>query len=303
MNRKLFGVAFVCFALTFSTTTYAQLPVDFSQTVITTTPVRDNIYMLQGEGGNIVVAVSKDCLVVVDSQFAPLYDRIKAAIGTVSDLPVCYLLNTHHHGDHTGGNALFAEDGAIIVSHQNMRELMALGSPNALRGTRNPPAPPAAIPTLTYENAMSIELSGLRVALGHPGDSHTNADTYINFPDANIFVTGDIVTFGRYPNIDFALGGHIDRMISVCDNFIAMINDDTIVVPGHGLIGDKQNLIDYRQMLAVSRDRVKALMDQGRLLDEIIAARPNADYDEAMNVETRRIENWIRVIYYSYRPM
>jgi len=303
MNEKLSRTVIIFFALMLGTETQAQQAIDFSQTVITTTPIRDDIYMLQGEGGNIVVAVAEDELVVIDSQFAPLYERIKMAISEISDQPVRYLINTHHHGDHTGGNAQFAQDGAIIVSHENMRDLMARGSPNALRGTRNPPAPPAAIPTVTFASAMTIELDGVRAELGTPGDSHTNADTYINFPDANIFVTGDIVTFGRYPNIDFALGGHIDRMISACDDFIAMVDEDTIVVPGHGVIGDKQTLIDYRNMLANSHDRVKALMDQGRTLDEIIAARPNADYDQAMNVETRRIENWIRVIYYSYRPM
>jgi cyclase len=281
----------------------AQQAINFSQTRITTTPLRDDIYMLQGEGGNIVVAVAEDGLIVIDSQFAPLYERIRTAISEISGQPVRYLVNTHHHGDHTGGNAQFAEDGAIIVSHENMRALMALGSPNALRGTQNPPAPPAAIPTVTFASAMTIELAGLRAELGTPGESHTNADTYINFPDANIFVTGDIVTFGRYPNIDFALGGHIDRMISASDAFIAMVDNDTLIIPGHGVIADKQVLIDYRNMLATSRDRVKALMDQGRTLDEIIAARPNADYDQAMNVEERRIENWIRVIYYSYRPM
>jgi glyoxylase-like metal-dependent hydrolase (beta-lactamase superfamily II) len=286
----------------FSPTASAQLPVDFSQTIVTTTELRDDIYMLQGEGGNIVVAVARDGLVVVDSQFAPLYDRIKTAIGEISSLPVRYLVNTHHHGDHTGGNAHFAEDGAIIVSHENMRDLLALGSPNALRGTQNPPAAPAAVPTLTYANRMTIELEGLRAELGHPGDAHTNGDTFITFPEANILVTGDIVTFGRYPNIDFALGGHIDRMISATDAFIAMVDDNTIVVPGHGAIGDKQSLIDYRQILSTSRDRVQAMMEQGHALDEIIAAQPNADYDQAMNVEQRRIDNWIRVIYYSYRP-
>ncbi len=303
MNRILSSATSICFVLILSTTAQAQLPIDFSQTVITTTELRGDIYMLQGEGGNIVVAATEDGLIVIDSQFAPLYERIKTAIGAISDHTVRYLVNTHHHGDHTGGNAHFAEDGAIIISHENMRDLMALGSPNALRGTQNPPAPPAAVPTLTYVNSMTIELDGLSAELGYPGDSHTNADTYVNFPHANIFVTGDIVTFGRYPNIDFALGGHIDRMISASDDFIAMVDDDTIVVPGHGVIGDKQTLIEYRNMLATSRDRVKALMDQGRSLDEIIAARPNSDYDQAMNVEVRRIENWIRVIYYSYRPM
>jgi len=295
--------AMVCFSFLIGSAAQAQLPTDFSETVITTTPLRDDIYMLQGEGGNIVVAVADDGILVIDSQFEPLYGRIKAAIGEISSLPVRYLVNTHHHGDHTGGNAHFAEDGAIIVSHSNMRDLLALGSPNALRGTRNPPSPAVAVPTLTFDHAMTFQFGGLHAELGHPVDAHTNADTYVSFPEANILATGDIVTYGRYPNIDFALGGHIDRMISATEDFIAMVDDDTIIIPGHGPAGGKQGLIEYRDMLATSRDRVKAMMDQGHSLDQIIAARPNADYDQAMNVDERRIENWIRVIYYSYRPM
>jgi glyoxylase-like metal-dependent hydrolase (beta-lactamase superfamily II) len=289
-------------ALFFSSSAQAQLPVDFSQTEITTTALRDDVYMLQGEGGNIVVAVAADGLLVIDSQFAPLYDRIRTAISDISDRPVRYLVNTHHHGDHTGGNERFAADGAVIVSQENMRDLMANGFASGLTGVETPPAPASAVPSLTYADSLTLDYGGRSADLRYPGDSHTNGDTYVYFPDADILVTGDVVTFGRYPNIDFANGGHIDLMISATDAFIASVDDDTVVVPGHGPVGDRDDLVEYREMLAVSRDRVKALMDDGRTVDEIIAARPNADYDVAMNVDERRIGNWIRVIYYSYMP-
>jgi glyoxylase-like metal-dependent hydrolase (beta-lactamase superfamily II) len=234
--------------------------------------------------------------------FEPLYDRIKTAIGEISDLPVRYLVNTHHHRDHIEGNARFAEDGAEIISQENMVPLVAGGSVSGLTDARVPPAPPAAIPRLVFADEMDIKMPGLTAELRYPGPSHTNADTYIVFPEQNVIVAGDIVTFGRYPNIDFVYEGHIQLMIDVTDRFIAMADDDTVIVPGHGPLGDKETLIGYREMLATSRDRVADLMVTGMPLTDIIAARPNADYDAAMNVDERRIENWIRVIYFSYNP-
>ena len=287
----------------------AQAQVNFDDVEITTTDVGGGIYMfrpLNGDaevGGNMIAAVGEDGVLLIDSNFEPMYAKTKAAIAALTDLSVRYLVNTHHHRDHTGANVHFGEDGTTIVSHETMRDVLAEGSINGLTGNVLPPAPEAAIPTLTYTEEMTLELQGLAAQLIHPVDPHTNGDTYVFFPDANVFVTGDIVTFGRYPNIDIAYDGHIDRMIDSVDSSLEMIDEGTKVVPGHGPVGDKTTLIEFRQMLAASRDRVKALMDQGRTLDEIIAARPNADYDQAMNVETRRIENWIRVIYYSYRPM
>jgi cyclase len=286
----------------------AQAQVNFDEVEIVTTDVGSGIYLfrpMSGEtevGGNIIAAVAEDGVLLIDTNFEPMYAKTKAAIAAITDLPVRFLVNTHHHRDHTGANVHFGEEGVTIVSHETMRDVLADGSVNGLTGNVLEPAPEAAIPTLTYSDEMTLELQGLVAKLVHPIDPHTNGDTYVFFPEANVLVTGDIVTFGRYPNIDFALGGHIDRMISTTDDFIAMADDDTIVVPGHGPISDKQGLIDYRRLLSTSRDRVKALMDQNQTLDAIIAAQPNSDYDRAMNVEQRRIDNWIRVIYYSYRP-
>jgi cyclase len=281
---------------------------NFDNVEIVTTDVGSGIYMfrsMNGEtevGGNMIAAVAGDGVLLIDTNFEPMYAKTKAAIAAITDLPVRFLINTHHHRDHTGANIHFGEEGVTIISHETMRDVLADGSVNGLTGAVLEPASEAAIPTLTYSDEMTFELEGLSAKLFHPADPHTNGDTYVIFPDANVLVTGDIVTFGRYPNIDFALSGHIDRMISVTDEFIAMTDEDSIVVPGHGPVSDRDDLIDYRHMLSTSRDRVKALMDQGQTLDAIIAAQPNADYDRAMNVEQRRIDNWIRVIYYSYRP-
>jgi len=308
MNGMSFRAAVLCTALAMLSGG-AQAQVNFDDVEIATTDVGGGIYMfrpLNGDaevGGNMIAAVGEDGVLLIDSNFEPMYAKTKAAIAAITNSSVRYLVNTHHHGDHTGANVHFGEDGATIVSHETMRDVLAEGSINGLTGNVLPPAPEAAIPTLTYTDEMTIELQGLAARLIHPIDPHTNGDTYVFFPDANVFVTGDIVTFGRYPNIDFVLGGHIGRMIESVDSSLEMIDEDTKVVPGHGPVGDKQTLIDYRNMLANSRDRVKAMMDQDQTLAAIIAAQPNRDYAQAMNVEQRRIDNWIRVIYYSYRPI
>ena len=307
MKGAYLRAAVLCFSLAMACSG-AQAQVNFDEVEIATTDAGSGIYMLrpmEGEtevGGNMIAAVAEDGVLLIDTNFEPMYAKTKEAIAAITDLPILYLVNTHHHRDHTGANVYFGEEGVTIVSHETMREVLAEGSINALTGNVQDPAPETAIPTLTYSNEMTLELEGLVARLIHPANPHTNGDTYVFFPDANVLVTGDIVTFGRYPNIDFALGGHIDRMIAATDAFIAMADNDTVVVPGHGPISNREGLIDYRRMLSTSRDRVKALMDQGQTLDAIIAAQPNDDYDRAMNVEQRRIDNWIRVIYYSYRP-
>lgn len=296
------SMTFALIAALFSTSASAQLPTEFSDTVINTTELRGYVYVLDGEGVNMIVAVADDGLLVIDTIFEPLYERIRTSISEISDLPVRYLVNTHHHRDHIEGNARFAADGAEIISHIDMIPLVREGSVSGLTGNRVPPAPEAAIPTITFGDEMTLEMEGLTAELKFPGVSHTNADTYVYFPKNDILVTGDIVTFERYPNIEFTYGGHIDLMIEATDAFIEMSDEDTIIVPGHGPVGDRQTLIAYRDMLATSRDRVKEMMNAGHTLDEIIASRPNADFDEAMDVVERRIENWIRVIYYSYKP-
>ena len=201
----------------------AQAQINFENVEIATTDVGDGIYMLRplnGEvevGGNMIAAMGEDAVLLIDSNFEPMYAKTKAAIAAITDLPIRYLVNTHHHRDHTGANAHFGEDGVTIVSHETMRTVLAEGSVNGLTGNVLEPAPEAAIPTLTYADKMTLELQGLTAQLIHPEDPHTNGDSYIFFPNANVFVTGDIVTFGRYPNIDFGkifdLGGNAGRII------------------------------------------------------------------------------------------
>ncbi len=277
----------------------APPPVDFSKVEIKTTDLGDNVYMLEGQGGNITVAVAKTGIIMVDGQFAPLHDKIKAAISAISNLPVKYLINTHYHGDHTGGNEAFAKDGAVIVAHVNVKTRLAAGTTNGLTGAKTPPAAAGALPTDTYEVFSKIRLPGRVADLKHIQRAHTDGDTYVWFKTANVLATGDTFTNGRYPNIDFANGGNISGMIAAADAYIKLTNAKSRIVPGHGPIADKAALIEYRTMLVTARDRMAKLVKEGKSEADVIAAKPFADLDKKWAPTELASTNFIRVVYNS----
>ena len=257
--------------------------------------------MLDGEGANITVAVSDDGVIMVDTEFAELNQKIKAAIAALTDLPIRYLIITHFHRDHTGGNAGFAQDGAIIVAHENVMTVLEAGSLNGLTGNVVPPAPAGALPQLTYTDAAAIYLEDHTARLMHEANWHTDGDTQIYFPEADVLVTGDVVIFGLYPNIDVPYGGNIDGMIEGVETLLQLANDNTKIVPGHGPVGNKAMMVEYRQMLLDARDRIAQLIADGMTEDEAVAARPNADYDAALGASAQRAGNFVRVVYRSLK--
>jgi cyclase len=277
----------------------APPPVDFSKVEIKTTDLGDNVYMLEGQGGNITVAVAKDGIIMVDGEFAPLHDKIKAAIATISNRPIKYLIDTHFHGDHTGGNELFAKDGVIIVSEINVKNRLVAGTTNGLTGVKTPPAPADALPSKIYAGALKIRLRGRVADLKHIANAHTDGDTYIWFKSANVLSTGDTFTNGRYPNIDFVNGGNIKGMIAATDAYMKLTNAKTRIVPGHGPIADKAALIEYRTMLVTARDRMAKLVREGKSEDEVVTAKPFADLDVKWAPTELASKNFIRVVYHS----
>ena len=304
MNRA--GIAVVATIMALSGPAFAQQPLaavppppDFSKVEIKTTDLGDNIYMLEGQGGNITVAVGKDGIIMVDGQYAPLHDKIKAAIEAISKKPIKYLINTHFHGDHTGGNELFARDGATIVSQVNVKNRLAAGTSNGLTGAKTPPAPPAAQPSDTYSNFSKIRLEGRVADLKHIANAHTDGDTYVWFKTANVLSTGDTFTNGRYPNIDFANGGNIRGMITATDAYLKLVNARTRIVPGHGPLADKAALMEYRTMLISAHDRMAKLVKEGKSEDEVVAAKPFTDFDAKWAPTELASKNFVRVVYHS----
>ncbi len=274
-------------------------PVDFSKVEIKSTALGDNCYMLQGEGGNITVAVAKDGIIMVDGQYAPLHDRIRAAIEAISKQPIKYLINTSFHDDHTGGNESFAKDGVTVVSQINVSKRLAAGTTNGLTGAKTLPAPQAALPSDTYTNFSKIRLSGRVADLKHAPNAHTDGDTYVWFKTANVLSTGDTFTNRGYPDIDFANGGHIDGMIAATDAYLKLANAKTRIVPGHGPLADRAALVEYRTMLVTARNRMTKLVKEGKGEDEVVAAKPFADLDPKWAPTELASKNFIRVVYHS----
>jgi glyoxylase-like metal-dependent hydrolase (beta-lactamase superfamily II) len=256
--------------------------IDWAKVEIKTTDLGNNTYMLAGQGGNITVAVGTDGIIMVDSQFAPLSDKIKAAIKAISPLPVKYLVNTHFHGDHTGGNENFAKDGATVVAHDNIRVRLAAGTMSGLTGRMTPPLPPAGLPTQTYfGGSMTLEVGGRKAQLTHVANAHTDGDTWVYFADANVLCTGDTVNnLKRYQNIDFRNGGDVRGMIRVADTYLKVANDGTKIVVGHGPLANKADVAEFRAMLMTSRERIEKLFNEGKSEEEVIALKPLADLDE-----------------------
>ena len=282
----------------------APPPVDFSKVEIKTTDLGDGVYMLEGQnpgsiGGNITIALGNSGIIMVDGQYAPLHDKIKAAIAVISNLPVKYLINTHYHGDHTGGNEAFARDGVTIVAQIHVKTRLAAGTTNGLTGAKTPPAAPGALPTDTYEVFSKVRIPGRVADLKHVRNAHTDGDTYVWFKTANVLATGDTFTNGRYPNIDFANGGNISGMIAAADAYLKLTNAKTRIVPGHGPIADKAVLTEYRAMLVTARDRMAKLVKDGKSEADVIAAKPFADLDKKWAPTELAATNFIRVVYNS----
>ena len=279
--------------------------IDWDKIQIKTTDLGNKTYMLEGQGGNITVAVGSDSIIQVDGQFAPLSDKIRAAIKAVAPLPVKYLINTHYHGDHTGGNANFAKDGVTIVAHDNIRVRLAAGTVSGLTGAKVAPQPADALPKETYFGGIkAVETGGRKAQLTHVANAHTDGDTWVYFADANVLATGD--TFNnlkRYQNIDFANGGDVRGMIRALDTYIKASNDSTKIVPGHGPLATKADLVTFRNMLVTSHDRIKKLFDEGKTEQEVLDLKPLADLDATWGNNAQHAAGHTKNVYQSFNRL
>ncbi|MEZ5498406.1 MAG: MBL fold metallo-hydrolase [Steroidobacteraceae bacterium] len=253
-----------------------QTPADLKTEKIT-----DGVYMLVGSGGNIGVSVGADGVLIIDDQFAESAPAIRKSLAALSGKPVHFLVNTHWHGDHTGSNAAFGSDGAVIVAHDNVRRRLGMQQISGFDGKPIPPAPDVAQPTVTYASGAALHYNGEDFELEHVASAHTDGDTIVRFINANVVHMGDTFFNTMYPFIDTSSGGSIDGMIAAADHVLAAINDDTRIMPGHGPLAAKGDLVAYRQMLQAVRDNIAALIRAGKSQDEVIAAKPTADYDAA----------------------
>jgi cyclase len=246
---------------------------DFSKVEIKTTKITDKFYTLEGQGGTIGALVGPDGVFLVDTQFAPLSDKIIAAVKKISSSPIKFVVNTHVHGDHTGGNENFGKLGALIFSRDQLRARLARPGGNAA------PAPAAALPVVTYDGPVTIHMNGEDIHLIPIHSAHTDGDTLVHFPGPDVLMTGDYYRSIQFPNIDRANGGSLDGMIEGLGITIGLAGPNTKIIPGHGPTVDRAAVIAHRDMIVAIRDRVAAMVKQGKSAQEIVAAKPTADFD------------------------
>jgi cyclase len=255
-------------------------PQDSDTIQIKAVPVAGGVYMISGRGGNIGALPGDAGVLLVDTEFPQLHDKI---VGALASLPggghVRYVLNTNWHYDHVLGNELFRKDGAVIVGHANCVARMGREQFHDVLNEKRGPFPPAAWPEVTFTDSLALRFSGEDIQVLHIPDAHSDADAISIFKKANVIHTGDLFFSAGYPYIDITNGGSIDGMIAASDRVLALATPDTMFIPGHGPAADRARLERYRTMLAAVRERVAKLAGEGRTLEQAIAAKPTADFD------------------------
>jgi cyclase len=277
MRRPSVLAALLCGTLFVHSTAQAQAPAE--PPPLQAVPVAPGITMLVGNGGNIAVSAGEDGIFIVDDQFAPSVPRILEAIAAIQPGPVRFVINTHWHGDHTGGNEALGSKGAVIVAHDNVRKRMSVANFNKLFNRETPPSPKSALPVVTFAESVTLHLNGDEVRVIHVPPAHTDGDSIVQFTKADVIHAGDLYFNGFYPFIDGSSGGTARGLIRAIDTILALTDADTKIIPGHGPLSDAAQLREYRRMLQTVVDRVAALVAERKSADEVVAAKPTAEFD------------------------
>lgn len=264
---------------------------------IRTERLAEGVYALRGQGGNIGLSVGADGAFVVDDQFAPLTPKVLAAIAALTDRPVRFVLNSHWHYDHTGGNENMGKAGALLVAHDNVRRRMSTRQFTEFLKRDTPASPPGALPVVTFSDATTFHVNGDAVTAIHLPAAHTDGDAAVYFRRANVVHMGDVYVTTGYPFVDRSSGGSLDGIVRGVDRIIALINDSTKVIPGHGVTGNRAALRAYRDMLVAIRGRVRREVAAGASLERVLASKPTADFDAALGRGFIKPDDFVRFAY------
>lgn len=269
---------------------------NYDSVIVKVTKVAGSVYMLQGSGGNIGALVGNDGIILVDDQFAPLSEKIKAALATINDKPIKFIINTHFHFDHSDGNKTLGGEGAIIVAHENTRKRLTVDNLIPIFKVEMKAYSYDALPKITFTQSVTFNMNGETVEVYHVKNAHTDGDVMIYFKESNVVHTGDVFVRYGLPFIDETSGGNIDGMIDAISNLLKNVNEETKIIPGHGAISDKKDLQNYRDMLQTVRDRVAEGIKVGKTIDQIIDSNPAKEFNAVFD----KIE-FVRIVYNSIK--
>lgn len=271
----------------------------YDKVEIQTIKVADGIYMLMGKGGNIGASVGKDGVFLIDDQFAPLTEKIRAAIAKISDHPIRFVFNTHWHFDHVGGNENLGKLGSVIVAHENVRKRLSTDQMVEFFKKNVPATAAVGLPVITFTRDLTFHLNGETIEVFHVQNAHTDGDAVVYFKEANVVHTGDIYFAGIYPFIDTGAKGSVNGMIRSANKVLAMIDDKTQIIPGHGPLSNKREFKAYVEMLTQLKDAVGKAIAGGKSLEEIQKSRPSKQYDAEWGDGFLSPDKFIQILYTS----
>ena len=299
--KTILGFSLLAVSLTALAPALAQQGPDFSKTVMQATDLGHGMTALAGTGGNITVAVGSDAIIMVDTEYAPLHDKIKAKVTELSALPIKYVIDTHYHGDHTGGNANFAKDGSTLIAQDNGRKRLEAGGVAGNGGSvkmENKPAEKAALPIITFEHDVTVHLNGEDIRALHFPAGHTDGDAIIYFPKNNVVHMGDDFVRYGFPFIDVAAGGSVQGMIAACEKSIAQLPADVKIIPGHGALSNPDDVRVYVKMLKETSAAVQAALDAHKSLGQMKKEKILAPWSK-FSSEAQNEDVFTETLYYS----
>jgi cyclase len=265
---------------------------------VTTTEIKPGLHILMApHGSNMALVVGEEGALLIDDHLKEVGEKLQQAISTITDKPVKYLVNTHWHFDHAGNNTRFGDQGTIIVAHRNVRQRLENGQVIKALGLDIPPAPAAALPAITFDQGLTFHWAGDTLEVVHLDPAHTDGDAVVYFLNQNVVHMGDLYFNDMYPFIDSSSGGSLSGMVAGVDVVLARIDGETVVIPGHGALSNKAEMQDFRNMLATVSERIAAMKSEGKSRQEVVAAKPTAEFDSRYGINYLEPDAWVNIVY------